>query len=137
MSTQDIKVWLSIARTSSSKGPDTVHITFRDEASTIEFAEVRLTLEQFAQAVTGVMVSGVDGTVRALDKVGLKMEHKVEEVPFNCWDLDRSPARAAAALKPFEVDGWKGQEEDLFNSHRRGAGREGQVQRVTFRRWLP
>ncbi len=44
-------------------------------------------------------------------------------------DEDRKKV-AAKALKPFETEGWKGDESDLFNGHRRAIG----GQTVTFRR---
>lgn len=111
-----IRVGLSIARGSN----DRVSIRVQDEASRVQFLLVDLSLEDFARAVTAMHVSGASAEIRGLDLVGLRHEIKHEVVPFDCYggDYDARAARASAALRAYEVDGWRGDVADLFNGHR-------------------
>lgn len=72
------KLALSIIRTSDSHGEDTYCLRVTDEASRLRVVELRLTARQFAEAVTGLGVSEVDGDLvsgpsRAL--LGRRMEN--------------------------------------------------------------
>ena len=46
------------------------YIRLRDEASCVNFLEMKLTGEQFAEAITGLNFSGVEMEVRGLENVG-------------------------------------------------------------------
>lgn len=119
---------------------DRVRISVRDSEACVEFCEVDLSLGEFALAVTAQAVSGVKVIVRGLDLVGTKHEVKTEFVPhttqYSCRAGDRK-AIAAAAFAPFEVDGWKGRSDDLFNGHRMAEKDGVRGARVTFTRNVP
>lgn len=48
------------------------YIRLRDDASCVNFVEVKMTAEQFAEAVTGLHISDVEMEVRGLENVGKK-----------------------------------------------------------------
>lgn len=56
--TKKINTALSIGRTYGS-GPDTIRLEIIDEDARVTLVEQTLTLEQFAQAITGMMLSGI------------------------------------------------------------------------------
>lgn len=78
-------------------------------------------------------------------KVGATRETKTESVPFDYTKHKHPPdeyrtSEAVAALAPFEVDGWIGEERDLWNGHNRVFPRDGNKgtprQTVSFVRFL-
>lgn len=90
-----------------------------------QFVEARIFLKEFAELITGLSRVDCEVDFRP-DLVGKKREHKEEVVPFKGFHIQseaKGKQAAAKALKPFEVDGWKGHVEDLFNGHRGGQGR--------------
>lgn len=50
--------------------------------------------------------------------IGLKAENKTEDVPINVSPYGNAEA-VAAALSPFEVDGWRARRGDMGNGHYR------------------
>lgn len=66
MSQIKIKAELGISR--NSNGVITIRLV--DDTSCVGFVEVSLTPEQFALAITGLMLSDIDVTCRGLDVVG-------------------------------------------------------------------
>lgn len=55
--------------TISRDSGDNINISFRDDASLIEFLDVRMSLEDYALMITGVARVGVEGEVRGLQNV--------------------------------------------------------------------
>lgn len=110
-----------------------ITIAVQDKNSGIQFIEIELTPLEFARAIFGHYTT-CQFNLRGLDLVGCAYENKTENVPYT-RGVHAKPNRAAMqkALEPFEVDGWRGDMDDLENHHRHvSAG----VQRVTFRRYL-
>jgi hypothetical protein len=67
-----------ISRASDTHGPDTYRIAITDEVSRLQIVEVRLTAQQFAEAVTGLGVQEAEGTLiadAARGLLGRRMEH--------------------------------------------------------------
>lgn len=115
---------------------DYIELSITDEKSGTQFLSARIGLSDFAEALMGLGYVPCKFDLRA-DRVGLRYEHKEEFVPFtdNGYYAHGSKEReeiAAAALAPFEIDGWKGRADDFFNHHRRGSGGV----RVTFTRYV-
>lgn len=110
---------------------DGIHLTIEDDKSGCRIIELTFTFEEFAKAVTA-SYGDAEFEYYPNCPVGLTSEYKMEIVPFSqTWPEDRKAA--AVALKPFEVDGWKGDISDLFNHHRyTGDGK----QEVGFRRYI-
>jgi hypothetical protein len=107
-------------------GPDVMRLEVVDESSGISFLEINLTPGDLMLSLTGRNVE-CKMEVRGLRLVGMKSEHKTEEVEFSMWDTraereglddDQSSPATVKALKKFEVDGWRGRVSDLFNGHR-------------------
>ena len=100
-----------------------------------------VSLEEFAQAVTGLGSRPIDLVVRGSDHLGKKMEVKDEEIPCDPYGVSDDGLREV--LKSYEVDGWKGDISDFKNFHRRVAKRREEVMkgkeetyRVSFVRWV-
>lgn len=127
---------LRISRYSSSEG-HIIAIEITDSASHVAFAEIEMTCEDFAKAVTGMDGMTGDLTTRRLDLVGKRREHKRELVPFDgrCATGPMTDEERAA-LAPFQVDGWKARLDDLRNGHRRTRHGDGWAHRVSFVRYV-
>jgi len=124
---------LSITRPSYGDDREFIEISVVDVLSGSEFIEVKVKLDEFARALTGLgRVDCVFEHKPAL--VGMTREWKTELVPFTAYGTRRDDESAIAqALRPFERDGWEGRVDDLFNGHRRsGDG----MQRVGFERYV-
>jgi len=129
---------VTISRTTSSLGPDTIRIGITDQGSGIVFVNAIMSLEDFARAVTGFGYQSAELEVRGLHKVGTILETKTEQVlytgpHFRSGSLEMAP-EIAEALTPYEVDGWVGDRSDLVNPHKRA---KNGTQSVGFRRWVP
>jgi len=113
--------------------PEVITIRFRDEASGTEFLEVDVPIASFARALTGLGHQDCEFELRPKN-VGKRHEHKEEIVPVTQSYIphDKRKQIGASILKPFEVDGWKGQVDDLFNHHRHTP----KGQRVVFHRYV-
>ena len=97
---------------------DIIHIEFTDEISQISFAEVELSLKDFALALTGM--GNVKGTIeiRNLETVGWKAENKTEIIRVPALkDYDKLRDYARKAVKALEVDGWSARADDVENHH--------------------
>ena len=104
-----------ISRCSGSAVDDTpIHITVDDEISRCRVLEIYMSLEEFAKAITG---SYGDAKIEHFPKspIGMKAENKTEIVPFDSYQDKEKDINAA--LKPFEVDGWKARRSDMTNGH--------------------
>lgn len=112
------------------------NLTIRDQSSGIEFVDIEMSAEQFADTITAHSTMDVQCEVRGLHLLGMQIETKQEIVPFEHRyerDEEKRQSAANAAISPFEVDGWKGRVDDLFNPHHNaGSGKH----RVTFTRYV-
>ena len=84
MSQIKIKAELGISRNSSG----VITIRLADDTSRVGFVEVSLTPEQFALAITGLMLSDIDVTCRGLDVVGKTVVRERREIlcPVKSYD---------------------------------------------------
>ena len=106
-----------------------INIDINDEISGCRLVNIRMSLEDFADALTGRGWVPVEMEVNLDGPIGMKAENKTEIVPFNCFSKDSESEKAISkALKPFEVDGWRARREDMTNGH----WRTDQGQRVVF-----
>lgn len=133
MNHSKLKGRLTISRPRGGNS-DYIEISITDQSSGTEFVSARVGLTDFAEALVGLALVDCEFDLRP-DRVGMKYEHKEEFVPcpisYARTAADREKI-AAKAFKPFEVDGWKGRIDDLFNPHRRN--QEGA--RVVFTRYV-
>lgn len=97
-----------------------MHIAIKDETSRVEFMEITMTLEQFGDMLSAPRMVECDFKLRAVDRIGMIAENKTEIVPVDYGhEYNRAKRKkiAAAALRPFEVDGWSAREGDIDNPH--------------------
>jgi len=133
---------LSIARFTDSRGPSGVIIELDDEVSGTRVLSARISLADFAEALTGK--SNVPLVFDLWPQfVGWTREIK-EEIVFVAQP-DYSAGRVAIhaaqrkALARFEVDGWRARGMDIGNQHRRAhdLDRDGlSAYRVVFIRFV-
>lgn len=94
-----------------------IAIEVQDCLSRIQVIRIKLTPEQFGNAVSGLSYQDCDFNLGSVELVGMKIEHKTELVPFSGYHATLESKKAAA--KPFEIDGWKARLDDIGNSHKR------------------
>lgn len=122
---------ITISRYSSNYDMERpVRIRIEDGNSGINFIEIALTLEDFANAVTGMGYVECQFEVRGLDKIGKRREVKTEVVKTKSYNVSKE--EKLDLLKPFEVDGWIGSLDDLGNYH----NRKDDGYSVGFVRWV-
>ncbi len=134
---------LTISRVSSNKADDCIQIRLAYARASITFAKATVSLVGFASAITGLGFVLCEIEVRGLDLIGKQREHKTEEIfiPGKSYDRKARGAIARKAIEPFEVDGWRGDDDDANNSHRwvrrePPKGKEGQWTMISFERWV-
>jgi hypothetical protein len=117
---------------------DLVAITLRDGSSGCELVEVLVDKRAFIDAVFGLADVPCAFEYRPDCPVGKRREVKTEEMPISKdWYLADRKALVAAALAPFEVDGWVGHRSDLGNHHRHArSDADRDWYRVTFVRYV-
>ncbi len=140
---------ITVSRRQGGDNENPIVISIQDDISGVSFVEVSMSLESFAEAITGH--GHLDCTLEYLPKafavIGKRCENKTEVVAFPeeiiaGYDKDRT-ARAQAWLRKIgmEADGWKADAEDINNHHRWGGlvktatGDQRQVC-ITFRRFV-
>ena len=79
---EKIKGKLTISRVHPNQGEDWIEVTLDDKNSGIQFAEVRINLEEFSKAITGLGARPCEIEVGGLDLVGKKLETKTHIVTF-------------------------------------------------------
>jgi hypothetical protein len=121
-----VKTQLTVFRPQRGDDREEIVIRLEDVISSCVIANIHISLEEFARVLTGR--SNIDCTAEIfLDSpVGKKRECKDEViVPRPKFDQENKKA-ISRVLAPYEVDGWKGREDDLFNSHRWRQAADGQ-----------
>jgi hypothetical protein len=136
----EVKAKISIGRLFGGDGVKQARIEIVDEVSRVHFLDAIMSVEDFARALFGESSIPIDVTLRGLDLIGMRHEHKRELVPYvRDYNLKGEALKAAqdVALAPFEVDGWKGYRDDMENGHRRSKmkGTDGYL--VSFHRHVP
>jgi len=129
---------LDITRPMGS-GENIISMRLHDDATGLIVWELDISAEDFAMGITGLSSRPVTFALFAAEFAGGRREHKEEIVPRvdgefpGATYLERKKAEADAALKPFEVDGWRGARGDYGNGHRSdGQGNY----RVSFNRYF-
>lgn len=89
-------------------------LRIRDDVSRSVICEIRMTANQFADAITGSLQTGIDVEWMNLDRIGKIREVKEEVVMIP----SKRDGVAMAAINIYEVDGWVGRLEDAFSPDR-------------------
>lgn len=104
---------ISITRPQDFDGNNEIHVEILDLDAVAVVARVKVVFSEFARALTGE--GRIDCTIvtsnEQLALVGMQRETKTVFVRRMGYD------KAAEALAPYEVDGWKGRPEDYRNHH--------------------
>ena len=110
---------ITISKVTQSKGPGYISITISDENSHCTIVNVEVPFEQFALAITGLGHQPCALEYYEGAPIGKVRECKTEliEAPGYVPVLERE-AIGRSILAPYEVDGWKGYVDDLFNSNK-------------------
>lgn len=128
---------LTISRTrSNTDNPRPIRIEITDVLSRCRVAEVELSLEDFALAVTGMGCVDCEFDWSDAAPIGKRREYKTVEVELpDRWDVTDEQVRFAVA--EHEVDGWLGRDGDCRNGHNRVRGKgDGSRCRVVYERWV-
>lgn len=94
-----------------------MHLMVTDDISGCCVVELYMRLDEFAKALTSSHGSA-EMHWYSKSPIGMKAEHKTENVPFE-GSAHGNPTAVAAALEPFEINGWKARSSDMGNGHRR------------------
>lgn len=111
-----------------------VRLEIRDNDSGARFLEAYMSLETFADAITGTCTD-FEFDVRGLSVLGKKQEVKRELVDCPPWirTTDQEwQAALAQAVMPYEVEGWKADIDKQHNGHKT----KGEKYEVIFRRYV-
>jgi hypothetical protein len=140
---------LSIARSHGGTDRDDrpIHITLEDASSGVIAIEVRMALAAFASALTGSGYCDCEYTVYDnRDIFGKKIETKTEtifipDLPGGGSHRDKQMALIRSAIRPYEIEGWRGRDSDGENYHcwtnePTPGGAKGHMVKVSFRRFV-
>lgn len=115
---------ISITRPSSGDGDGHISITLADIDAVVQFAQIRMSLADFAQCVTGLSRIDCDIELKNLDKTGKqRIREQIEfELPDDTDSYCSSDQRKAVALNvarelvgdEWEVDGYFGSQDSFF-----------------------
>lgn len=136
MSTKKLKGELRIARPRGNTEHEYVQLELTDELSGTRVVTVRIGLAEFTEAVVGSQLVACEFD-HYPERVGMTREWKEEFVLFPndryfTAPLNQRQEVGRLTLAPLEVDGWRGEVDDLFNHHRRGSDGA----RVRFTRYV-
>lgn len=97
---------ITISKTTSNRNKKEIRIAIEDDASSINFVEARMSLENFAEALTGLGFVDIDFTVRGLENIGKTRERKTVEINLGKTDYDGLKELALSEARKIESDGW-------------------------------
>jgi len=78
----EIKAKVTISRSTSNFADDVINLRISDEKSSIEFVDLKISLSDFALAITGLSSISAQGEVRGLERIG--KERVYESRSINC-----------------------------------------------------
>lgn len=115
----------------SGRDCDYINIELTDTKSGCILIEIRVPYAEFAQAITGLGHQPCNYDFYDSCPVGMVREVKTELVT-KIGGYQRDLVKGKEAILPFEIDGWVGRVDDMFNHHRN----KGEKQEVTFIRYV-
>jgi hypothetical protein len=117
----------------SGDGTHPMRIRITDQVSFAILCDFELSFENFARALTSEAY--IPGQLKFFNEapIGKRRETKAELVPVN---LLGNKEEAVSAMEAFEINGWKGQRDDLFNPHCSVRNERDRLQRVRFVRFV-
>jgi hypothetical protein len=131
---------LNICRPSGGQSDSEIRIEVIDKSSGCVAFEIRVPAKEMMEALTGYGFRSCTFDINTSGVIGKTREHKTEMVPIpqDAPYGDKGKEVIKAALKPFEVNGWKGRASDAENTMHRSRGvKDGfRMMEVTFERYI-
>lgn len=143
MDKEYLKGLITISRSQNNYGDDSITIRLKDDDAVIEPFEISMSLEAFAEAITGFAYRPCKFTVRNLDKVGKVREHKTFEFQLpdvKVFNLDSKLKEIAReVLSTVCPDGWEANSAfSAFSSQDSFFSKDGKLwARTLITRWVP
>ena len=130
---------LSVSRISSNddRVDNMVHIQLEDDKSSCNVINIYMNITEFGKVITGLSYVDCTFELNTSGVVGKKRENKTELifVEDDVFSIQYGK-NYSELLKPYEVDGWEGREEDLHNHHNHVKKDKKNYIRVSFTRFL-
>jgi len=137
---KNLKGHISISRTSGHNITHPIRIEIIDDISGSTFAIAELTLENYAEAITGLAYADCNLQYYEDAPVGKTREIKKEQIDITEMNIYIKPKdqekTAKIFLTPYEIDGWKGDASDLFNHHKQSRKDNKTFANVMFVRYI-
>jgi len=131
---QELDLMITISRVRGSDDPY-IAVEITDDTSGMTFVCMKLALDAFAEAVTGLSCVHGSGEVNGLDRVGKKMEHKTFEFSLGKTGVFRDKEAAQKIVQKKCPKGWT--PDDSFNSQNSFFDKDGERwARCIIRRWV-
>lgn len=113
---------ISIKRTTGGAKGHSVSLEIKDETSRCRIIEVEIDMDAFGPLVTGAAEQPCEVQVYLGCPLGKVRETKTEYLPRPDCSYQNKKEVGRSILVPYEVDGWTGYVDDLFNNHKRQSG---------------
>jgi len=110
---------IDIVRTRSNERDDFIQMRLRDVGSGSTVIEIQMTVEDFGLAITGLGGTPCAFNLLDVERVGKRREHKSVCVFVPEGQPHSIDTRIRTAIAGHETDGWKGNDADAKNWHRR------------------
>lgn len=133
-----VKGRISISRTLSSSKGSFITLEIKDETSRCRIIQAEIDMEVFGPLVTGASAQPCEVEVYLGCPLGQVRETKTEYIARPECNYEDKKKVGRTVLAPYEVDGWKGYVDDLFNNHKRQgpASAHAGLQAVSFHRFV-
>ena len=133
--TDNLKMSLSISRVHCNIEGDYVSIEVKDENACVKLLRLKMSMENFAQAITGLHSTECVGEVSGLDKVGKKHENRDFSFELPEGTKFRDKTAAVKAVMEACPKGWT--PDISFSSQNSFYSADGKEwARTTIRRWV-
>ena len=127
---------ISIHLVHDSINGDFIEILIEDRKSGTQFTEIEMSLEAFTLAITGMTGQPCTFELRGIEHIGKSRQWKkclVPYIPTHDGASLSGRMEKRRILAPYEVEGWRGNDSDLGNYHKRNSENE---YTVTFQRFV-
>ena len=108
---------ITISRVNGGGSGDWISVDIHDSESATTFVEIKMSMEDFAYAITGHGRMPCKYELNSIDRIGLKKEVKSEviSIPLSVSILTANNYVINELLSQHETDGWQANRRDLLN----------------------
>ena len=119
---------------SAERKNDYITISLEDITSTCEFVTLKLSLTNFALALTGQSLIPMEFEVAGLENIGKTFQHKYINLPLI---FKASKEQIDLLISKHEIDGWIGERTNYTNYHYWNRDNsEHQTVKILYHRWI-